>query len=250
METVTETLYIVKTPKGYLRGSEDTRGGSKPRFGKTWEEAKRYSFMNAKAAAGYHSIDKYTVEEIEVTYKKKDTTKRPIGTFVVDVEAETEVYISERESTCGHHSSVEPKFHIKRPPLGIVPEELAHNRYTPERISDLAAAIARYCEAKLPIKNEWIEEYNRLIKNEKTTQELSDSIQPDYDTIFNAMRDTIIAGGKGYCYAGQIKAALNSKYSTNKINSELKKAVEQGVITCNNKVGGNRKYCILPAKHN
>lgn len=51
----------------------------------------------------------------------------------------------------------------KRPPLGIMPKGIFRKKVDQERLRNLQDVIARYYNADLPIKIEWIEEYNELI---------------------------------------------------------------------------------------
>lgn len=55
----------------------------------------------------------------------------------------------------------------KRPPLGIMPKDIFRKKVDQERLGSLQDVIARYYNADLPIKIEWIEEYNELISNKK-----------------------------------------------------------------------------------
>ena len=52
---------------------------------------------------------------------------------------------------------------IARPPLGIIPKDIYYQRVDMQRLADLCAAISRYYNAGLPIRMEWIEEYNELV---------------------------------------------------------------------------------------
>ena len=52
--------------------------------------------------------------------------------------------------------------HVK-PPLGVLPRKI-HDEY---RLEDLSGAISRYIDAQLPVKPEWIEEYNELVKKKE-----------------------------------------------------------------------------------
>lgn len=51
-----------------------------------------------------------------------------------------------------------------KPPLGIIPKRFWQEKQNEERLSQLRLAILRYVEAKHPIPEEWITEYNELIK--------------------------------------------------------------------------------------
>jgi hypothetical protein len=58
-----------------------------------------------------------------------------------------------------------------KPPLGLIPKRFYDQRVKVERFNEVCGAIARYYDARLKIKIEWIEEYNELVdymnKNEK-----------------------------------------------------------------------------------
>ena len=58
-----------------------------------------------------------------------------------------------------------------KPPLGLIPKRFHDQRVKVERFNEVCGAIARYYDARLNIKIEWIEEYNELVdfinKNEK-----------------------------------------------------------------------------------
>lgn len=56
---------------------------------------------------------------------------------------------------------------LKHPPLGVMPKGAFRKKVDQERLRDLQDAIARYYNADLPIRIEWIEEYNELIIKEK-----------------------------------------------------------------------------------
>lgn len=48
----------------------------------------------------------------------------------------------------------------KKPPLGVKPRWL----HDEQRLQDLGGAIYRYLSDKMPIKIEWVEEYNEIIR--------------------------------------------------------------------------------------
>ena len=50
-----------------------------------------------------------------------------------------------------------------KPPLGLTPKIHHDNLVKVERFNEVCGAIARYYDAKLKIKIEWIEEYNELV---------------------------------------------------------------------------------------
>ena len=50
-----------------------------------------------------------------------------------------------------------------KPPLGLIPKINHDNLVKVERFNEVCAAIARYYDARLMIKIEWIEEYNELV---------------------------------------------------------------------------------------
>lgn len=47
-----------------------------------------------------------------------------------------------------------------KPPLGVMPKYI----WDAERLADLTRAIKEYAEAQLRLPNEWIDEYNTLVK--------------------------------------------------------------------------------------
>jgi excinuclease UvrABC nuclease subunit len=49
---------------------------------------------------------------------------------------------------------------IERPPTGILPKYL----HDEKRLKELSQAISRYFNKNLPVKTEWIEEYNQLVE--------------------------------------------------------------------------------------
>ena len=49
---------------------------------------------------------------------------------------------------------------MKKPPIGVTPK--SHHDY--QRAVELQEAIQRYLTEGLPIKPEWVEEYNELLK--------------------------------------------------------------------------------------
>jgi hypothetical protein len=60
-----------------------------------------------------------------------------------------------------------------KPPLGLIPKIFYDKRVKVERFNEVFGAIARYYDARLKIKIEWIEEYNELVdymnKSERET---------------------------------------------------------------------------------
>jgi hypothetical protein len=50
-----------------------------------------------------------------------------------------------------------------KPPLGLTPKILHDDLVKVERFNEVCGAIARYYDARLKIKIEWIEEYNELV---------------------------------------------------------------------------------------
>jgi len=50
-----------------------------------------------------------------------------------------------------------------KPPLGLIPKILHDDLVKVERFNEVCGAIARYYDARLKIKIEWIEEYNELV---------------------------------------------------------------------------------------
>lgn len=50
-----------------------------------------------------------------------------------------------------------------RQPLGLIPKKIHDERVKVERFNEVCGAIARYYDAGLKIKIEWIEEYNGLV---------------------------------------------------------------------------------------
>jgi len=50
-----------------------------------------------------------------------------------------------------------------KPPLGLIPKRFYDQRVKVERFNEVCTAIARYYDARLKIKIEWIEEYNELV---------------------------------------------------------------------------------------
>ena len=50
-----------------------------------------------------------------------------------------------------------------KPPLGLIPKIHHDNLVKVERFNEVCGAIARYYDARLMIKIEWIEEYNELV---------------------------------------------------------------------------------------
>jgi hypothetical protein len=50
-----------------------------------------------------------------------------------------------------------------QPPLGLIPKRYHDQRVKVERFNEVCGAIARYYDARLKIKIEWIEEYNVLV---------------------------------------------------------------------------------------
>jgi len=49
-----------------------------------------------------------------------------------------------------------------KPPIGLTPERF----WKRERKCEIVLAITRYIKAELPIPTEWVDEYNRLTKEE------------------------------------------------------------------------------------
>jgi hypothetical protein len=50
-----------------------------------------------------------------------------------------------------------------KPPLGLIPKRFYDQRVKVERFNEVCGAIARYYDARLKIRIEWIEEYNELV---------------------------------------------------------------------------------------
>lgn len=53
-----------------------------------------------------------------------------------------------------------------RPPLGIAPAFIAND----PRIVEIQRAINRYMDERLPVPENWLNEYNRLIQINKQSQ--------------------------------------------------------------------------------
>jgi hypothetical protein len=51
-----------------------------------------------------------------------------------------------------------------KPPLGLIPKRFYDDLVKVERFNEVCGAIARYYDARLKIKIEWIEEYNELVE--------------------------------------------------------------------------------------
>jgi hypothetical protein len=51
-----------------------------------------------------------------------------------------------------------------KPPLGLMPKEIYERNIKIKRLNAIRGAIARYYDAGMKIKIEWIEEYNELIE--------------------------------------------------------------------------------------
>ena len=51
-----------------------------------------------------------------------------------------------------------------KPPLGLCPKDIWERNNKVGRLNEVRGAIARYYDAGLKIKVEWIEEYNELIE--------------------------------------------------------------------------------------
>lgn len=51
-----------------------------------------------------------------------------------------------------------------KPPLGLMPKVIHERNTKIERLNAVCGAIARYYDAGMKIKIEWIEEYNELIE--------------------------------------------------------------------------------------
>jgi hypothetical protein len=62
---------------------------------------------------------------------------------------------------CVEKDYEEDKKIYSRPPLGIEP----HDIWIQRRIEDLLKAMNRYVQSNMQIPVEWVEEYNKLIKN-------------------------------------------------------------------------------------
>lgn len=55
------------------------------------------------------------------------------------------------------------RIYYNKPPLGLVP----YNIWVAERINEIKLAIDRYKDENLQIPTEWLEEYNKLVKEDK-----------------------------------------------------------------------------------
>lgn len=53
---------------------------------------------------------------------------------------------------------------VPKPPLGLTPKYIWHEKLLKVRLDEVTAAMKRYIEALHLIPTEWIEEYNQLIK--------------------------------------------------------------------------------------
>jgi hypothetical protein len=60
-----------------------------------------------------------------------------------------------------NHSFI--KDNSTKPPLGLIPKTIHDDLVKVERFNEVCGAIARYYDARLMIKIEWIEEYNELV---------------------------------------------------------------------------------------
>ena len=52
-----------------------------------------------------------------------------------------------------------------KPPLGVCPKDIWERNNRVDRLNEVRGAIARYYDAGLKIKTEWVEEYNELIES-------------------------------------------------------------------------------------
>jgi len=52
---------------------------------------------------------------------------------------------------------------MSKPPIGLKPKKY----HSLERFNEVRSAIARYYDAELPIPIEWVEEYNKIINQNK-----------------------------------------------------------------------------------
>lgn len=59
---------------------------------------------------------------------------------------------------------INPDFSPK-PPLGITPRYIYQELCERQRLVDLKQAIQRYIDADFQIPNDWINEYNMILKN-------------------------------------------------------------------------------------
>lgn len=71
MPKKSETLYLIKTNAGYLKGSKDIMAGSEPAFTHTWENARLYEKHKISNVTDYHCIRNYTTEIVKVNYTKQ-----------------------------------------------------------------------------------------------------------------------------------------------------------------------------------
>lgn len=56
------------------------------------------------------------------------------------------------------------KAEVKKPPIGLTPKQFHDRKVNQDRYIEVRGAIHRYFNECLPIKIEWIEEYNELTK--------------------------------------------------------------------------------------
>jgi len=64
-----ENLFVIKTDKGYLKGSKSPVGGSEPAFTNNISEALLIELSKVNSRVSYHCIKNYTTETIQrLTY--------------------------------------------------------------------------------------------------------------------------------------------------------------------------------------
>jgi hypothetical protein len=53
---------------------------------------------------------------------------------------------------------------MRKPPIGLLPQDLADERARSARRNDIREAIDRYLHANWPVPIEWLKEWNELIE--------------------------------------------------------------------------------------
>lgn len=80
---------------------------------------------------------------------------------------------SQERLECGEAKKKTQTTTYPEPPLGIIPKYI----WEEDRLDDLVDAIRRRIDAKFPIKEEWIKEYNELIEKGESEMKIPNTVK-------------------------------------------------------------------------
>lgn len=111
---------------------------------------------------GYTKTIEVEVEDLNAYGSHDELLINP--EFLEQVENKLEVADPEHDGGMDFKSVevYERKTAMEKPPLGVMPKQIAVELFMKQRYEDLAGAIARYKEREMKPKKAWVKEYNQL----------------------------------------------------------------------------------------